>query len=96
VDAGLCFRRNTDEKGMNADGGNCFAIRPSVFIRGYPCSSSSSLAASETCFELESGARALHLIDLFVALEARRQGVARALFVELACIALELGCELRA
>jgi len=50
-------------------------------------------AAYSRSFELESGARALHLVDLFVASEARRQGVASALFAELARIALELGCE---
>ena len=50
-------------------------------------------AAFSRSFELEAGVRALHLIDLFVVRDARRQGVARALMAELARIALELGCE---
>jgi ribosomal protein S18 acetylase RimI-like enzyme len=50
-------------------------------------------AAYSRSFELEAGGRRLHLIDLFVLPEARRQGVARALMAELARIALELECE---
>jgi len=50
-------------------------------------------AAYSRSFELETGGRTLHLIDLFIIPEARRQGVARALMAELARIALELGCE---
>src|SRR5437762_10903824 len=46
-------------------------------------------AAFSRSFELEIGSRALHLIDLFVVPEARRQGVARALMAKLARIALE-------
>ena len=50
-------------------------------------------AAYSRSFELETAGRALHLIDLFVLPEARRQGVARTLMAELARIALELGGE---
>ena len=41
-------RMNTDEKGMNTDFLELLRdTLKSVFIRGYPCSSSSSLTASE-------------------------------------------------
>ncbi len=49
-------------------------------------------AAYSRDFDLESGQRGLHLIDLFVIAGARRQGVGRALMARLATTAREMGC----
>ncbi|HXV26203.1 MAG TPA: GNAT family N-acetyltransferase [Alphaproteobacteria bacterium] len=49
-------------------------------------------AAYSRDFDLESGQRGLHLIDLFVAAEVRRRGVGRALLARLTTTALSMGC----